>query len=211
MPTICLDLNGVIVDTPRALHALSCEIAGIHIPPERFAGKSMIGERFWNPACEAKKEFLEGHYAEAKNRFFEDRLAFLHYAYPVEGALEAVRHLHKAGCAIAVVTDVRSLPGVVLEEWFRRNKFPHFETIFTRGSEPKVDYGGCCDVVIDNDADKLIPFLDATSSRLLHFLPPQGTVGCNASRATSDDPRITQVRGWEEALPAILQEHRAAA
>jgi hypothetical protein len=213
MRSLGLDLNNVIIDTARGLHKLSCEIAGLIIPPAGFTGKGSIGKKFPIANGQGQREFLEGYYEEAKSRFFSNRSDFLANAHPVDGAVEAIQRLHADGWILTVITDAKSLTETLLSEWCRRHRLPHCERIFTRGVESKVGYGGCCDAVIDNDLSKILPFLDELGDqapRLLHFLPLPGSVGADAPRETSSDPRIITVQGWEAAVEA-LQGARAKA
>lgn len=208
---LCLDLNGVVIDTSAALLALSREISGLSISAATFAGKETVGREFALLAELGRAEFQPEHYEEAKRRFFEDRRDFFRCAMPVRGVVRAAQILAAHGWSIAIVSDAKRLQETHLNEWLHRHKFPTCEKILTRGNEPKEIYQKCCDVVVDNEIGQLLPLRSQNGLRLVHFLPEEGEVGCDADRPTSVDPEIMPVRGWFEALPYVRQFQSQAA
>lgn len=214
MPTACLDLNGVILDTRASLHALACEESGLDIPAATFAGKESVGMKF--PLKEDENRFgvfLAAHWETAKFRFFENRGDFLSHAMFVQGALRSAQILVSRGWEISIVSDVKRLDEGLLRHWLHQQKFPNTDAsrILTRGQEPKAAWQSCCDVVVDNELGKLLSLAKESGLRLLHFLPDLDSVGGQCELETSLHSSIVSLRGWEESLPFILQFEEALA
>ncbi len=214
MPTACLDLNGVILGTNAALHALACEESGLDIPAETFAGKESVGRKFPLKKDNCRRGvLLAKHWEAAKYRFFEHPDDFVANAALVPGVRRAAQILVSRGWEVAIVSDVKRLNEDLLRRWLREQKFPNTDAsrILTRGEEPKTPWQSCCDVVVDNELEQLMPLAKKGGPRLVHFLPDRKSVGGERKMQTSMTPRITSVRGWEEALPFILQFEEALA
>ncbi|MBU1292584.1 hypothetical protein KJ819_00770 [Patescibacteria group bacterium] len=202
------------MDTSAALHALACEESGLDIPAGIFAGKESVGMKF--PLKEDENrfgEFLAAHWEAAKLRFFENRDDFLSHALFVQGALRSAQILVSRGWGIAIVSDVKRLDEGLLRHWLHQQKFPNTDAsrILTRGQEPKAGWQSCCDVVVDNELGQLLPLAKESGLRLVHFLPDPKSVGGQRKLETSLHPSIASLRGWEEALPFILQFEEALA
>lgn len=204
--SLCLDLNGVIMDTAAALHALSCEISGLDIPPGTFAGKDSVGNMYPKKGHPDQfGEFKGEHYEEAKHRFFEVRRDFFQYAKPVKGAVRSTQIAVARGLTFRIVSDAKRLQETHLREWLHRNKFPHCTSILTRGKEPKTRHQSPCGIVVDNEINQLLGLVKDKGPYLVHFQPEAGEVGSEVKRLETLDPRIMPARGWKEALPLVLQ------
>jgi len=207
---ICIDFNGVLADSTGALCELLRRDTGIIVPNRTFE-KKLIGSLFPNIVeGDGPKILTKVAYEAAKNRLF-DTIEFLEMK-PVEGALHAVLRLQQSGFEIVIVTDAKTVSDSRIHAWFRKHGFPSLNVVFTRkGRKSKQPYQRACDVVVDNDVRQLIPLLlyDAPP-RLVHFLPPNGSSGCDIAPSIFE-ACIPSLRGWFEVLDYVLSDEKKVA
>ncbi|MDP3402721.1 MAG: hypothetical protein Q8S35_02080, partial [bacterium] len=97
------------------------------------------------------------------------------------------------------VTDARTVTRERMEAWLKKHRFEgEIDIIFSRKRGSKEKYQSCCDVVVDNELEQLIPLVGKGGPQLVHFLP----VGSGG--ITSLDARILSLRGWPEVIECLL-------
>lgn len=197
---VCLDLNGVLLDTQAGLRAHAAKRVGVIIP-STMTCKEKVGTQCANVVRGGRRKvFTAEDHETVKNEFF-DSIVFLD-APAMPGAAEALCELAELGFVLQVVSDSKTLTEEQVMRWLEKNKFPHerINIKFTRGRS-KERYQCRCDIVVDDSIEKLTPLLRRPTWPIpVHFLP-------SAVSSRQDeipfDSSIVSLRGWDEVLPFI--------
>ncbi len=213
---VCLSFNGVIANTAAALVEQIKRDHGIVIPPAGFS-KDSVGQLFPNVVPDGLPKTLQrSEYSLSKRNLFETE-AFRHLR-PIDGAVEGIRVLRAEGVEPIIVTDAKSVTRTRLETWLARRGLKDLEVIFTRkGRKDREPHQCKCQVVVDDNVERLLGLRDHPELMLVHFAPARGTAGSEASRlylgtkktAVSEETtgsEIISIRGWDE-LTSLLREH----
>ncbi len=168
----------------------------------------MVGKNFPNVVRGGRDKVLsrEG-YADAKSRLF-DTDEFLSIN-PMPDAVSGVHALLNAGHELRIVSDAKTVNKERIWAWFARHGIPQLEIVLTRHTLKQIQQG-CCDFVIDNELEQLIPLMGTDSPRLIHFMPPEGAAGSDLARI-SPYASIRSLRGWAEVVPYVLYKRELAA
>jgi len=207
MLKVCVDFNGVLANTSEALCEVLKHDVGIVVPTRTFS-KAMVGKNFPNVVKGGRPKVLSHRrYAEVKSKLF-DTGEFLSIN-PMPDAVSGVSALLAAGHEVRVVSDAKTVSKEQIWAWFAWHGIPQLDIVLTRHTTKEVQQC-CCDFVIDNEPEQLIPLIGRDSPRLVHFLPPEGAAGCDIATMSSH-AGIRSLRGWAEVVPYVLYERELAA
>ncbi len=197
MTKVCLDFNGVLADPAGALIEILKKDFGMRVPREGF-GKHLIGTSFPNLVRGGRPKLLtKSIWEDAKDKLF-DTNEFLAIP-PINGAIAALNAFQDARCEIRIVTDARTVTRERMEAWLKKHHFEgEIDIIFSRKRGSKEKYQSCCDVVVDNELEQLIPLVGKEGPQLVHFL------SAGSGGITSLDARILSLRGWPEVIECLL-------
>ena len=192
---VCVDLNGVLVDTKQGICNRLEQDLGIKAWPRTF-GKHLVGTAMNNIISGGSpKRLTKKAYGGLLDRMFNS--AFLEVP-PMKGASEGMKVLAAAGLELVVVTSAHTVSRELTEVWLDQNGFSEGEkpldVIFTRKAVSKETQQCRCDVVVDNEVEQLVPLLERPDTPILvHFIPEDVP---KAAIPPSPDPRIIQMHGW---------------
>jgi hypothetical protein len=206
---VCVSLNGVLANTPKAMVGLIARDLGIKVPEPSFS-KALVGKPFPSTTHGGRVKRLGARgYDSVKSRLF-DTDEFLNTP-PVRGAVEAMQELAAAGCEIRIVTDAKSVTRDRVLRWLEKHGFPEGMgiTLTRKGRRPKEPHQCACEVVVDHEIERLATIAQHAEVRLIHFVPERGTAGSQV-RPESFDPRILSLHGWREVLPTLLEQKATA-
>lgn len=206
---VCVSFNGVIANTALALVEQIKKDHGIVIPPAEFSKKS-VGCLFPNVVEDGLPKVLsKAGYAQSKRNLFETE-AF-QWLEPVAGAVEGLELLGREGAELVIVTDAKTVTRERVAAWLPRNGFAHdLEVIFTRkGRRDREPHQCKCQVVVDDNVERLFALRGRTGMVLVHFTPELGSAGSGAAQLylgtnDTDGSEITSIRGWSELTPLLL-------
>jgi phosphoglycolate phosphatase-like HAD superfamily hydrolase len=197
MTRACLDFNGVLADPKQALIDILKRDFGIRVSREGF-GKHLIGSSFPNVIRGGRPKLLTQSMWEAAKDMLFDTNEFLAIP-PIEGAISALCALRGAGWEIRIVTDARTVTRERMETWLKKHGFDgHVDIIFSRKRGSKEPYQSCCDIVVDNELEQLLPLVGKMGPKLIHFLPIKD------EGISSLDGNILSLKGWPEIVGSLL-------
>lgn len=123
---------------------------------------------------------------------------------PIEGALDAVTRLHRAGIAAGYVTRRRSALGALTRAWLTRHGFPELPLRHADGDTPKaplVRSIGATLMVEDSPSEALAIAADGVRVLLRH----------EPYNAAIEAANVTRCRGWDEIEACALAALRDGA
>lgn len=197
MTRMCLDFNGVLADPSKALIEILKKDFGIRVPSEGF-GKHLIGKSFPNVVRGGYPKLVtKSMWGDMKDKLF-DTNEFLGIP-PIKGAISALHAFQQAGCEIRIVTDARTVTRERMEGWLKKHGFDgDVDIIFSRKRGSKEPYQSCCNIVVDNELEQLLPLVGKKGLTLIHFLPVED------EGISSLDGIILSLKGWPEVVGSLL-------
>lgn len=204
---MCVDLNGVLLDTQAGLRAYAARRFGVIVPSE-LSCKDAVGRPLKNVVRGGRvKTFTAAEYRMLKDEFFNTAVFLEAPAIPAAAA--ALTELADLGFILQIVSNCATLTTEQITMWLARNDFPHehIEIILTRRRLSKEPYLSRCDIVVDNEIEQLAPLVHQPHGPILiQFL---SGVATSSDRTPIDSP-IRSLRGWSEVLPFARDLHEPA-